>query len=63
MGIFTAIKKFLAPQRIDDLAALQHFMESRAAFLVQKSIMEYTQARSQRAVLDDDAGAAVPCRL
>jgi hypothetical protein len=46
MGIIAKIRGIFAPQKIGDLAALQHFMESRAAFLVQKSIMEYIQARS-----------------
>lgn len=46
MDILAAIKGVFAPRKIGDLAALQHFMESRAAFLVQKSIMEYTQART-----------------
>ncbi len=46
MGMLASLKRFFAPQPIADLAALQQFLESRAAYLVQKSITEYSQARA-----------------
>jgi hypothetical protein len=46
MDILASVKSIFSPRKITDSAALQHFMESRAAFLVQKSITEYTQART-----------------
>jgi hypothetical protein len=46
MSLISSLTNLFATQRISDRAALQHFMESRAAYLVQKSIMEYSQARA-----------------
>lgn len=46
MSIFGTLASYFAPQRISDPAALQQFIESRSAYLVQKSITEYTQARA-----------------
>jgi hypothetical protein len=46
MSIASTIKGLFAAQHIRTRAELRDFLESRAAFLVQKSIMEYTQARS-----------------
>ena len=46
MSILTRLASFFAPQRIADRKSLKGFMESRAAYLVQKSIMEYSQARA-----------------
>lgn len=46
MSLISAIRKFFAPQQIDSPDSLRRFMESRAAYLVQKSITEYTQARA-----------------
>ena len=46
MGILSSLKRILAPQKIADRGSLRAFMESRAAYLVQKSINEYSQARA-----------------
>jgi hypothetical protein len=46
MSIFSTLASYFAPQQIADSAALQQFIESRSAYLVQKSITEYTQARA-----------------
>jgi hypothetical protein len=46
MSIASTIKGLFATQHIRTREELRDFLESRAAFLVQKSIMEYTQARS-----------------
>ena len=46
MGMLASLKRLFAPQPIAELVALQHFLESRAAYLVQKSITEYSQARA-----------------
>ena len=46
MSIFGTLLSYFAPQQIADAAALQQFIESRSAYLVQKSITEYTQARA-----------------
>ena len=46
MSILSAVKRLFAAPQIADREALRHFMESRAAYLVQKSITEYTQARA-----------------
>lgn len=46
MKFLGAIKSFFAPQRIATPPALADFLESRAAYLVQKSVAEYSQARA-----------------
>ena len=46
MSILSAVKGFFAAQHIRDAAGLRQFMESRSAYLVQKSITEYIQARA-----------------
>lgn len=46
MSILSSLKSCFASQQIADAAALQQFIESRSAYLVQKSITEYTQARA-----------------
>lgn len=46
MGLFSAVKNLFAPQRIAEPGSLRDFIESRAAYLVQKSINEYSQARA-----------------
>lgn len=46
MGLFSGLRTMLGPRRIADAEALQGFIESRTAYLVQKSITEYTQARA-----------------
>jgi hypothetical protein len=46
MSIASTIRGLFAAQHIRTRQELRDFLESRAAFLVQKSIMEYTQARS-----------------
>jgi hypothetical protein len=46
MSLWSAVKRLFVPEPIATRDALKEFLESRAAFLVQKSIMEYVQARS-----------------
>jgi hypothetical protein len=46
MSFLSSVKSFFAPQKIADREGLRQFIESRAAYLVQKSITEYTQARA-----------------
>jgi hypothetical protein len=46
MSLWSVLKKLVAPAQIATRADLKDFMESRAAYLVQKSIMEYVQARA-----------------
>ncbi len=46
MRIFAALKGLVARKRIADLGSAREFLETRSAYLVQKSIMEYTQARA-----------------
>lgn len=46
MGLFDTFKSLFARRSIASSRDLQDFLESRAAFLVQKSITEYSQARA-----------------
>jgi hypothetical protein len=46
MRLIKALKNLLGVKRIADRAGVRDFLESRSAYLVQKSIMEYTQARA-----------------
>jgi hypothetical protein len=46
MGLFQKLKSLFARHRIASSRDLQDFLESRAAYLVQKSITEYSQARA-----------------
>jgi hypothetical protein len=46
MSLWSTVKQLFAPEPVATLDQLKEFLMSRAAFLVQKSIMEYTQARS-----------------
>ena len=46
MSFLSALKGLFRPQRIADRVQLKDFLESRAAYLVQKSMMEYCQARA-----------------
>jgi hypothetical protein len=46
MGLLDTLKSLFARRRIASNRDLQDFLESRAAFLVQKSITEYSQARA-----------------
>lgn len=46
MRLWTAMKQLLGPRPIATRQELKQFLESRAAYLVQKSIMEYSQARA-----------------
>ncbi|MBL8906290.1 MAG: hypothetical protein JNM20_06400 [Rhizobiales bacterium] len=46
MSIFSAMKDLFRPQPLASRAQLKDFLESRAAYLVQKSMMEYCQARA-----------------
>jgi hypothetical protein len=46
MSLWTAVKNLFAPEPITTPDQLREFLASRTAFLVQKSIMEYAQARS-----------------
>lgn len=46
MSLWSTVKRLFVPEPVATLDQLKEFLTSRAAFLVQKSIMEYTQARS-----------------
>jgi len=46
MSFFSAMKDLFRPQQLASRAQLKDFLESRAAYLVQKSMMEYCQARA-----------------
>ena len=46
MGWIASLRNLFAPPRVAGKGDLRAFIESRAAYLVQKSIMEYTQARA-----------------
>jgi len=46
MSFFSAMKELFRPQQLASRAQLRDFLESRAAYLVQKSMMEYCQARA-----------------
>lgn len=46
MGLFHKLKSLFVRRRITSSRDLQDFLESRAAYLVQKSITEYSQARA-----------------
>lgn len=46
MNLWSLVKGFFAPEPVATREQLREFLAGRAAFLVQKSIMEYTQARS-----------------
>lgn len=46
MSLWSAVKNLFVPEPITTRDQLKDFLASRAAFLVQKSIMEYAQARS-----------------
>lgn len=46
MGLSSIIKSLFGTRKIDSRQALADFLESRSAYLVQKSITEYTQARA-----------------
>ncbi len=46
MSLWSTVKNLFAPQPIATRDELKEFLMSRAAFLTQKSIMEYVQARS-----------------
>lgn len=46
MSLWSAIKNLISPEPIATREGLKEFLASRSAFLVQKSIMEYTQARA-----------------
>jgi hypothetical protein len=46
MSLLKKLVSIFSQRRIDTIAASQAFLESRAAYLVQKSISEYSQARA-----------------
>lgn len=46
MWPLSALRKLLKSKNIDSANKLQNWLESRAAYLVQKSITEYSQARA-----------------
>jgi hypothetical protein len=46
MSLWSTVKRLFVPEPIANRDELKEFLMSRAAFLVQKSIMEYVQARS-----------------
>lgn len=46
MSLFSAMTGLFRPQLFQSRAQLKEFIESRAAYLVQKSMMEYCQARA-----------------
>lgn len=46
MSLWSIVKNLFAPEPVVTRDQLKQFLASRAAFLVQKSIMEYTQARA-----------------
>jgi hypothetical protein len=46
MSFLSALKGLFRPQQLVSRAQLAKFLESRAAYLVQKSMMEYCQARA-----------------
>jgi hypothetical protein len=46
MSFFSSMKDLFRPQQLASRAQLKDFLESRAAYLVQKSTMEYCQARA-----------------
>ncbi|MGE4252657.1 MAG: hypothetical protein AB7F09_24950 [Parvibaculaceae bacterium] len=46
MSLWSTVKGLFAPEPVTTSDELKDFLASRAAFLVQKSIMEYAQARS-----------------
>lgn len=46
MSLWSSLGKLFAPRRIETRAELTEFLESRAAYLVQKSMAEYCQART-----------------
>lgn len=46
MSLWSAVKNLFAPEAIATRDQLKEFLMSRAAFLAQKSIMEYVQARA-----------------
>jgi hypothetical protein len=46
MSLWSAVKRLFVTEPIATRDELREFLESRAAYLVQKSIMEYVQARS-----------------
>lgn len=46
MGLLDTLKSLFAQHRIASNRDLQEFLETRAAYLVQKSITEYSQARA-----------------
>lgn len=46
MSILDGLKSMFGPRRLAGAEELKGFLESRAAYLVQKSITEYTQARA-----------------
>jgi hypothetical protein len=46
MSLFSTLKHLFRPQRLTTRGELKGFLESRAAYLVQKSMMEYCQARA-----------------
>ncbi len=46
MSLWSTVKGLFAPEPVASRDQLREFLASRAAFLVQKSIMEYAQARA-----------------
>jgi hypothetical protein len=46
MSLWSAVKRLFVPEPIATRDGLKEFLMSRAAYLTQKSIMEYVQARS-----------------
>lgn len=46
MGLLDVLSRWLKPEPIDTAEALERFMDSRAAFLAQKCVVEYCRARS-----------------
>lgn len=46
MSLWSTVAKLFTPKPVASRDELKEFLASRAAYLVQKSIMEYTQARS-----------------
>jgi hypothetical protein len=46
MGILAGLRTMFGPRRLAGAEDLRDFLESRTAYLVQKSITEYTQARA-----------------
>jgi hypothetical protein len=46
MGLLDRLSRWFKPEPIDTLEGLERFLDSRAAFMAQKCVMEYCRARS-----------------